>query len=112
MSSSTRDRAVSERIVQIRKRRRMTQVELADRARLARGAVSGYERGGAIPHDKLARIAAALEVDVGDLAWDAQALSLSRDEADTVRTLRTLPAEGRAYIGRLMADLARREVAR
>ncbi len=110
--STARDRAVSERIAQIRRRRGLTQRALARKARVPYGALSGYERGGAIPDERLAAVAQALEVSVEDIVQGAQALDLSRDEAQTIRTLRALPDQGRAYIARLMADLASGEVAR
>jgi transcriptional regulator with XRE-family HTH domain len=112
MSSTVRDRAVSERIAMYRRRHGLTQDALARKAGLPYGAISGYERGGAIPPERLALVAAALQVSVQDLVQSDQVLELSQDEAQTIRTLRALPDRGRAYIAGLMADLARGEAVR
>jgi transcriptional regulator with XRE-family HTH domain len=112
MSSTVRDRAISERISLLRRRKGLTQTALGEMAGLSDSVISGYERGGAIPKDRLDRVATALGVTAADLLQGTAVIDLSADEVETVRALRAMPAEGQAYIHRLMVDAAAGRVAR
>ncbi len=113
MSDYVRNRAIGERIRLTRKRRGITITELAAEIELKPSTISHFEQGAtAVPEERLEQIAIALAVPVATFTADLPMTGLSDDEAAMVRTLRGLPDTGRAYIGRLMADLASGEVAR
>lgn len=112
-SIRVRNSVVGERIRAIRKRRGIPLRVFANTLGISHVTASHYESGVAgVPSERLEQVAAALSVPVTDIAGDMPLAELTDDEVELVRTMRALPAEGRAYIAGLMVDLASGEAMR
>ncbi|ACL59108.1 helix-turn-helix domain-containing protein [Methylobacterium nodulans] len=112
MTTATAPRSLGERIQRRRRRLGILQSELARAIGYGPGAISRFERGHRVPKEVLPRLAAALQVDVGDLLADAAAIEPSREERELLRAYRALPDSGQAEIRSLMAAIAAGRVAR
>ena len=113
MGESRSATVFSERLRQVRELRRLTQAELATRARLQPAAVSHFETGGRRPSfDNLRRLADALEVSADYLIGRVDSLDAAPTADVAFRDYSKLNDGDRKTIQGLVGQMAAREASR
>lgn len=94
MGKISTNKEIGERLREFRKRRALTQEQLAEKVGVTFQQIQQYENGSSrLNADRLQQIALALDIAVGSLFEDTDERALTEDEARLIRGFRSLTSD-------------------